>query len=295
MNAKKLMLCAMAAGMVSSAACAQDYYESQRDEIDSLRQEVAELNAERQAEKEAAMQKRLWGYGRYKRISYVNQSMTRASYNGLPSVTWKPDYGVGVQIGNTYHLPHKPIGGILKFGIDATWIDFSYSKYKSAEFKGGGSNDLGTDSNGIPNFNFPEDYPETEFMLGDLGVHQLTMSMGVGVSANVAPFAFSSNKNLQYLKCQVYGHFLMGGSAILYDDPDTGDTEVNLAALPQGACGFSVNWRQLGIGIEGRWGSAKYNNLVSESDLYDDEEEGAERPKVSFKNASFRVYLNFHF
>lgn len=295
MNAKKLILCAMVAGMASFAAKAQNLQEKQLSELDSLRQEVAELNAERAAEKEAATQKRLWGYGRYKRISYVNQSMTRASYNGLPSVTWKPKSGFGLQIGNTYNLPHKPIGGILKFGIDATWFDVTYSKYKSAEFKQNASTDLGTDSNGIPNFNFPEDYPENEFMLGDLGVHQLAISMGIGVSANVAPFAFSSKKNLQYLKFQVYGHFLMGGSAILYDDPDSGDTEINFAPLPQGACGLSANWRQFGLGIEGRWGSAKYSNLVSESDLYEDEEEGVKRPKVSFKNAAFRVYLNFHF
>jgi len=272
-------------------AFAQDEVKS---ELDSLRQEVAELNAARDADEEAITQKRLWGYGRYKRISYVVQNMTRAAYDGMPSTKWGPKFGFGIQIGNTYHLPHKPLAGIIKFGIDATWWDVTYSSYSSPNLSSAAVVTPGV-NDGVPDFSFPEDYPEQEIVLGNLGVHQLSMSMGVGPSVNIAPFAFSSNKNLQMLKAQVYGHFLMGVSAILYTDPNTDETEFNFAALPQGAVGVSFNWKQLGIGFEGRWGSAKYKNLVSTEDFDEEEGEEVKTPKVSFSNAAFRVYLNFHF
>lgn len=283
-------------GSILMALCpmlmsAQDDVKS---ELDSLRQEVADLNAERDADEAKLTQKRLWGYGRYKRISYVVQNMTCSAYDGIPATTWEPKVGFGLQIGTTYHLPHKPLAGIIKFGIDATWFDFTYAGYKDAKLKSASTVTPGV-TDGIPDFVFPEDYPEQEVMLGNLGVHQLSVSLGIGPSINIAPFAFSSNKNLQMLKAQVYGHFLMGVSGILYTNPNNDDTEFNFAALPQGACGVSFNWRQLGLGFEGRWGSAKYKNLVSQADFEDDEEEGVKAPKLTFKNAAFRVYLNFHF
>lgn len=287
----KLLISSLAIACCPLLLSAQD---DVRSELDSLRQEVAELNADRDADELKATQKKLWGYGRYKRISYVVQNMTRSAYDGLPSTTWGPKFGFGLQIGNTYHLPHKPLAGIIKFGIDATWWDVTYAGYNNAKLNSTSVTTPGT-TDGIPDFIFPENYPEQEIVFGNLGVHQLSMSMGIGPSINIAPFAFSSNKNLQLLKAQVYGHFLMGVSAILYNNPNNDDTEINFAALPQGAAGISFNWRQLGIGFEGRWGSAKYKNLVSSGDFEDDEEEGEKSPKVTFKNAAFRVYLNFHF
>lgn len=286
---RKLLICSLAMLFCPMFLAAQD---DVRSELDSLRQEVAELNAARDADEARNMQKRLWGYGRYKRISYVVQNMTRSAYDGFPSSTWGPKFGFGLQIGNTYHLPHKPLGGIVKFGIDATWWDVTYASYQSGKLNSSAVVAPG-ETGGIPDFSFPENYPEQDIVLGDLGIHQFSMSMGIGPSVNIAPFAFSSNKNLQMLKAQVYGHFLMGVSAILYENPDNGDAEINFAALPQGAAGVSFNWKQLGIGFEGRWGSAKYKNLVSSSDFEDDED--VDRPKVSFKNSAFRVYLNFHF
>lgn len=289
----KLTLFTLILAQLPCTAAAQYYNDEQR-EIDELRQEVAALNEDRAEQQYKEKQKRIWGYGRYKRISYISQTMTREAISGMPETKWKPDYGFGLQIGNSYMLPHKPIGGVLKFGIDATWMDISYTRYLNATVGSFATNDPGT-TGGIPNFNFPENAPETEIMLGDLGVHQATASMGIGLSANVAPFAFSSNTGLQCLKFQLYGHFLMGASAIIYDNPDTNDTEMNFAPVPQWACGLSLNWRQLGVGIEGRWGSAKYKNLVSESDFSSDAANDVEHPKVTFKNSAFRVYLNFHF
>lgn len=287
----KLLVSSLIMAVCPMIAYAQD---DVRNELDSLRQEVAELNAARNADEEESTQKRLWSYGRYKRISYVVQNMTRAAYNGMPSTKWGPKFGFGIQIGNTYHLPHKPLAGIIKFGIDATWWDITYAGYNSPDLGSTAVVSPGV-TNGVPDFSFPEDYPEEEIVLDNIGVHQLSMSMGVGPSVNIAPFAFSSNKNLQMLKAQVYGHFLMGVSAILYTDPSTDETEINFAALPQGAFGVSFNWKQLGIGFEGRWGSAKYKNLVSSDDFEEDEDGGEETPKVSFSNSAFRVYLNFHF
>lgn len=76
-------------GSILMALCpmlmsAQDDVKS---ELDSLRQEVADLNAERDADEAKLTQKRLWGYGRYKRISYVVQNMTRSAYDGIPATT----------------------------------------------------------------------------------------------------------------------------------------------------------------------------------------------------------------
>lgn len=292
MKAKhKLFICSLAMVCCPFMTSAQEDVKS---ELDSLRQEVTNLNADRNADEARIAQKELWSHGRYKRISYVMQNMTRSAYDGMPSTTWGPKFGIGLQIGNTYYLPHKPLAGIIKFGIDATWWDLTYERYNSATLKSSAVTIPGT-TDGIPDFMFPETSPEQNIVLGDLGVHQLSMSLGIGPSVNIAPFAYSSNKNLRLLKAQVYGHFLMGVSAILYNNPNTDDTEINFAALPQGAAGISFNWRQLGIGFEGRWGSSKYKNLISSGDFGDDEEEDVKRPKVTFNNSAFRVYLNLHF
>lgn len=225
-----LLMSTLATALCPALMSAQD---DVRSELDSLRQEVAEMHADMEADEAKLAQKRLWGYGRYKRISYVVQNMTRAAYDGIPATTWGPKVGFGLQIGNTYHLPHKPFGGIVKIGIDATWWDVTYANYKEAKLNSASTVNPGT-TNGIPNFVFPDNYPEQEIMLGNLGVHQFSMSVGVGPSINIAPFAFSSNKNLQLLKAQVYGHFLMGVSAILYTNPNNDEAEFNFAALPAG-------------------------------------------------------------
>lgn len=41
----------------------------------------------------------------------------------------KSDYGASFRIGRTFFLHKKPISGKLKFGIDATWCDVTYTDY----------------------------------------------------------------------------------------------------------------------------------------------------------------------
>ena len=42
----------------------------------------------------------------------------------------KSNYGASFTVGRTFFLHKKPIGGFLRLGIDATWLDVNYTNYK---------------------------------------------------------------------------------------------------------------------------------------------------------------------
>ena len=65
---------------------------------------------------------------KYINLGFINTTM---SQDGLPDL--KSNYGVSFTVGRTFYL-HRPIGGFLRFGIDATWFDLNYTnKNRKAE------------------------------------------------------------------------------------------------------------------------------------------------------------------
>ncbi len=130
---------------------------------------------------------------KYRNISFVSMTMERDGMSAL-----KSNYGASLTTGKTYYLHRKPIAGMIRFGIDATWFDATYTSYIKNE---------GTESR--------------QCHQAELGVH-------VGPSITVNPianlnvhgyFRYAPNYSAQYMGDAIYmgyGSYFIGGGAVSY-------------------------------------------------------------------------------
>lgn len=184
------------------------------------------------------------------------------------------NYGFMMGLTKTYFVHPNPIGGFVKFGIEATWFDITYINYK--DFGKVGLGDYGYD---------PDEDLKYDF---DLGMHQIDLGMGVGVSATFAPFYRHSNA-LNELKFKAYVNFMPTYSMVLRSDKnEEGDDEVKFsgAFVPYFTCGAQASWKVISLFVEGRWGSANYKFTG-----FDDESS----EKVSCSNSGVRFGIGLSF
>lgn len=133
---------------------------------------------------------------KYVNIGFINGSLEQ---EGCPEL--KSNYGAMFSVGRTFYLHKKPIGKVLKFGIDATWFDLSYTNYKIQHIT----------------------YWETE----DKQYHQGEVSMHIGPSITINPidklsihgyFRYSPSFFALYMDDFHYNYstFFVGGASISY-------------------------------------------------------------------------------
>lgn len=63
------------------------------------------------------------------RTSYNNFGHLKSTLSLEGMHDLKSSFGFSYTTGKTYYL-HAPIAGIMRFGIDVTWFDLNYAKYK---------------------------------------------------------------------------------------------------------------------------------------------------------------------
>lgn len=287
---------ALAAFMACGIAKAQSVgveSENRRDtsETEMLRQEVSMLSQQVKDAKQADLSQKIWkDRAKYFNIGFVKQSLTSKD----DYIKYKSDVGVNITWGKTYYLHKKPLWGMVKFGLDWTWMDFNYVKYSSVEEKYAYEDDFsgyefGNGSGYDDSFGseWPEE-GEEDFNL-DFGCHQLESAMQIGPSITVNP--------IHHLKVSTYFRFQPSASIMLLDD------EVYYGFVPFFNFGAAVAWKAISIGVEGRWGSTKYHGVSVdvEDDGYYYEEEDMDVPDLvdtftqRMRTKSFRVYLSFRF
>lgn len=267
--------------------------ENRRDtsETEMLRQEVSMLSQQVKDAKQADLSQKIWkDRAKYFNIGFVKQSLTSKD----DYIKYKSDVGVNITWGKTYYLHKKPLWGMVKFGLDWTWMDFNYVKYSSVEEKYAYEADFsgyefGNGSGYDDSFGseWPEE-GEEDFNL-DFGCHQLEYAMQIGPSITVNP--------IHHLKVSTYFRFQPSASIMLLDD------EVYYGFVPFFNFGAAVAWKAISIGVEGRWGSTKYHGVSvdDEDDGYYYEEEDMDVPDLvdtftqRMRTKSFRVYLSFRF
>ena len=125
---------------------------------------------------------------KYRNLSFVKQEFEPASYFGMDQ-TLKSNFGAAFTVGRTFYLHKKPIAGLIRFGLDATWFDLNYTNYK-LEYHWEDNYD-------------EEEEPETS------NFHQAEIGMQVGPSVTVNPVG--------KLNVNAYFRFAPSFSA-LYDD-----------------------------------------------------------------------------
>ena len=264
-------------------------YDNDRDaELDSLRQAVNDLQSSVKATEQAqaemekdALNKRIWNdRAKYFNIYYVKQSLTQEDING----TWKNDFGVALAMGKTFYLHKKPILGMIKFGIDWSYFDLNFSKYTDrwgffngdAEYNGG--------MNG--NFWYPDEAADMGYGISPENVYQAEIGTAIGVSVTVNP----------YNHIKVSGHFrVIPSYSMLYAADDFSGSYGTFFSA-----GGAVAWKAISVGIEGRWGKAKYNSVFNMDDLEEVEDtgdifEGNYDGSSKWKTGSIRFYISFRY
>lgn len=213
----------------------------------------------------------VWGKGRFTRIGY---SWSQTAVEDNPVYDGK--FGFFLVKGTTYHVHRNPIAKILKFGIDATWMDIQFSKYKSPTTSGNWTSEIdetiGADDEDGGDFN--------------IGHMALSYSFEVGPSVSVAPFLLLNNAALSHLKANLYFHYAPTFTAYLASQD--GDMEFAGAYVNNWTFGGNIVYRWIGIGIEGRWGSGKFKPVAFDS-------EGLGTDKYKRKFANTRLYVQFTF
>jgi len=265
--------------------------------IDSLERVVGRLQERVSATEEENRLARVWKRKKFLNMAFVKQSLTHQELAGLK---WKSDFGASFQMGRTYYLHRKPLGGMVKFGIDWVCIDMNYAKYSPA-FSGealenqnsseggpsGAANEKGFEDFG------QDGYRSENGLEFDLGCHQFETSMQVGPSVTVNP--------VKYLMVNGYFRYAPSFSGVLLDDEFHGGFASFFTA------GGLISWKAIGLGVEARWGKAKYSSFSFEEDegdvnMDDSEDTGLDNlgsffstKKNRMKTSSFRVYLSFRF
>ena len=247
----------------------------------------------------------VWG-----RRSYINFAYNTATLSpkgtvltGINNGTVKDmssDWGVSFQYGRSYRLHKLPISNILQFCIDFTGIDLNVNHCKNV-----GEKTL-YDSRQIVTKDNDEYYYYTPW---NMEKYDFNYGMSIGPSLTLAPFTSVSQKELHYLKFQLYYHigyhvsFLympndkeadMNDAKQQYDDAgqiikeyrykqemadnfkmDWGHGLIN-------SFGLNVSWKFIGIGYEYRTANLKYKAI--NTGQYGDD-------KYEFSNSISRVYL----
>ena len=249
---------------------------SNAEEVDSLKQVVSTLSARIDEANEKDMDQKVWkDRAKYFNIGIVKQSLT--SKDDL--VKYKSNIGVNLTWGKTYYLHKKPLFGMVKIGLDWSWMDFNYVKYSRVE-------ESYVDDGGYDPFY--DSYMDGEEDLDlDFGCHQLEYGMQIGPSITV--------NHIDHLKISTYFRFQPSGSVMLLDD------EVYYGFVPFFNFGAAVAWKAISIGVEGRWGGTKYHGVSVDDEgdyteeSYDSADDFVETFTQRMRTKSFRAYVSFRF
>lgn len=158
------------------------------------------------------------------RKKFINLNFTNSTISQDNVQDLKSNYGAAFTTGRTFFL-HKPIGGMLRFGIDATWFDINYSNYEIEHIT----------------------YWETD----KYQYHQGEISLHVGPSITFEP--------VKRLAVHAYFQYAPTFAALYAEDSET--FYGNYASL--WIAGGNASYGAIGLGIEGRFGNTNYKPIGS--------------------------------
>lgn len=279
---KKAFLFMLLAFVTLQNICAQEPEQVTKpaQNVDSLLQVVNALSSKMEATEAKALDKKIWkDRAKYFNIGYIKQNL---SETGGDEFKLKSEFGASISMGRTYYLHKKPLLGMIKIGLDWSWIDMSFAKYSTIDLE----NSLGTRSIWDGNdYDEDEDYDEDLDLDLELGCFQLETGMSVGPSVTINP--------INHLKVNAYFHFTPSASMIFLDD------NISASYASFFNIGAAVSYKFISIGVEKRWGSANYSSLsLDDIDLEEDldlETDLFLSSKKKMKTSGLRAYISFRY
>ena len=155
---------------------------------------------------------------KYVNIGFINGSLEQ---EGCPEL--KSNYGAMFSVGRTFYLHKKPIGKVLKFGIDATWFDLTYTNYKVQHI--------------------------TYYETNNFQIHEAEAGMQIGPSLTLNP--------IKKMNIHLYFRYAPSFSCYYADDSFQGKYATYLAS------GGAFSYSFFGLGIEWRHSTNKFDPLLS--------------------------------
>ena len=265
-----------------------------QNKLDSLQQNVATLQEKEAARTQTEYNNAIWKRKKHISISFSAQNMEDAD-NPL-NMKFKSQAGFTFDWGKTFYLHKKPIANLMKIGLDWSWINLSFAKYKSgsgihSNWSAGDYSNYDDDDDD----DYGYDDEDDDFNLDiDLGVYSLSAGMSVGPSFTFAPF-YNTGKGLQHLLAQTYFHVTPSYTGIIMTEND--ETEVYHGYTTYFNWGINVSYKLISVGYEYRWGKSRFNQMSLDFD--DDGEDESEttpsndKQKIKFGSSAFYIRLNF--
>lgn len=192
------------------------------------------------------------------------------NYNYDLAPHFNGDWGVSMQIGHRYQLHRSPVANILWFNIDATYADLTFNHYK-AEAGDRLYNSSQTWSHTSDDGTTKDYY----FLPWCLEKYETDFGMSVGPSITLDPFR--GKESLGNLTFNVFYHIGYHASLMWIQNDLSKDEYQGTASNPindnikllwghgfMNSFGLNVNWRQIGLGVEKRYGYLNYQSLQQE-------------------------------
>ncbi len=290
------LLAVMFAAFSTTTAMAQTDSTSTalQEKLDSLQNTVAVLQKKEDNRSKTEYDNAVWKRKAHIKIGFSTQKMEDA--DNAANMSYKSQMGYIFEWGKTFYLHKKPIANVMKVGLDWSWIDLSFAKYKSgtgihinnptgdvSDYVDGNGNYTGGDIN------------TGDIITGDLGVYSLSVGMSVGPSVTFSPF-YGVGKGFQHILAQTYFHVTPSYTGIIISSKDD-NTEVKSGYTTYFKWGINVSYKIISVGYEYRWGKSKFNSLAldlngndeSESTIYEKDE----KQKIKFGTSVFYIRFNF--
>lgn len=192
--------------------------------IDSLESVVQGLNYEiLELKNYYKKQEKIWGRSKYFNLGYNMENLTNDDSTSELTRT----FGTSITIGRTFYLHKSPIAGMIKFGLDWSYIDINAAgyNYKYSYWE--------SDSEGSNNTLETDEY----------SIYKMEVGMQFGPSVTVNP--------IDYLKISAYFRYSPCYSVVLDDA-----LQFNGSYGSYMNAGLAVSYKVISVGYEMRWGTS---------------------------------------
>ena len=270
------------------------YIDPEAEDVDSVAVEVVEelptVVEEPKSEINYDQLEKRWKRRKFWNFGYSVPTLERRDGTFMD---WEADYAVSVKNGRSLYFHKKPLGGMVKIGLDYSLLDITYSKLQLKHIEGvaaGEDTSLPSDpsapsvSDGFDEIVSEDPSGSVLDLLGfNLGMHKLDQTFSVGPRITVNP--------IDHLMVGVYFHGGFTISGIYENDNFSYGFGHTLAS------GLCVSYKVIGVGFEYLWGKVKYNQIdfeeidgdnLSFSEMFSSE-------SFSLKHKGPRFYVSFRF
>ena len=270
------------------------YIDPEAEDVDSVAVEVVEelptVVEEPKSEINYDQLEKRWNRKKCWNIGYSVPTLERRDGTFMD---WEADYAVSVKNVRSLYFHKKPLGGMVKIGLDYSFLDITYSKLQLKHIEGvaaGEDTSFPSDpsapsvSDGFDEIVSEDPSGSVLDLLGfNLGMHKLDQTFSVGPRITVNP--------IDHLMVGVYFHGGFTLSGIFENDNFSYGFGHTLAS------GLCVSYKVIGVGFEYLWGKVKYNQVDFEeidgdnfsfSEMFSSE-------SFSLKHKGPKFYVSFRF